>query len=206
MNGFSPFQGVFLMYLYVGSIAVIICIYIWVLVDSCSSLNSSDATGLVPPTITTSIVPDRERQLRNMSVTKFGSLKKAHISRDRTSSTSFYLRVGAIGKFLPITGSFLESFPVLINLFFPSFRFGHPRIQRSGDGNAFHDGGLLSERRRLRPSNPSRALYVPADAFSLRELTSSGGKVRSGSAVRVHAFGSDEPRSLDPARNLGEWK
>ncbi|KAL0273350.1 UNVERIFIED_CONTAM: hypothetical protein PYX00_006039 [Menopon gallinae] len=89
-------QGIFLMYLYVGSIAVIICIYIWVLVDSCSSLNSSDAAGLVPPTITTSIVPDRERELRSMSVTKFGSLKKAHISRDRTSSTSFYLRIGAI--------------------------------------------------------------------------------------------------------------
>ncbi|EFN90016.1 Otopetrin-2 [Harpegnathos saltator] len=34
-------QGVFLMYLYVGSIAVIIGIYIWVLVDSCGSLSRS---------------------------------------------------------------------------------------------------------------------------------------------------------------------
>jgi len=86
------------MYLYVGSIAVIICIYIWVLIDSCATMHSPDARGFVPPTITTSIVPDRDGELGTMSMTKFGSLKKAHISRDRTSNTSFYLRIGAIGK------------------------------------------------------------------------------------------------------------
>ncbi|KAK6626256.1 hypothetical protein RUM43_006563 [Polyplax serrata] len=88
-------QGIFLMYLYVGSIAVIICIYIWVLIDSCSSIQH-DSTGLMPRTITTGVVHDREPEMQNMATSKFGSLKKAHISRDRTSNTSFYLRIGAI--------------------------------------------------------------------------------------------------------------
>lgn len=87
------------MYLYVGSIAVIICIYIWVLIDSCSSINNDSTTGLVPRTITTGVIHDKETDVQNLSsLTKFGSLKKAHISRDRTSNTSFYLRIGAIGK------------------------------------------------------------------------------------------------------------
>ncbi|XP_043256036.1 proton channel OtopLc-like [Colletes gigas] len=76
-------QGVFLMYLYVGSIAVIISIYIWVLVDSCGSLGAG-ATG----------VDDAE--LGGASLTRFGSLKRAHISRSRTAPTSFYIRVGAL--------------------------------------------------------------------------------------------------------------
>ncbi|CAL7945127.1 unnamed protein product [Xylocopa violacea] len=76
-------QGVFLMYLYVGSIAVIISIYIWVLVDSCGSLGTSP-TG----------VDDAE--LGGTSLTRFGSLKRAHISRSRTAPTSFYIRVGAL--------------------------------------------------------------------------------------------------------------
>ncbi|EEB11451.1 predicted protein [Pediculus humanus corporis] len=90
-------QGIYLMYLYVGSIAVIICIYIWVLIDSCSSINNDSTTGLVPRTITTGVIHDKETDVQNLSsLTKFGSLKKAHISRDRTSNTSFYLRIGAI--------------------------------------------------------------------------------------------------------------
>nr|XP_034194959.1 proton channel OtopLc-like isoform X1 [Osmia lignaria] len=76
-------QGVFLMYLYVGSIAVIISIYIWVLVDSCGSLGTG-AAG----------VDDAE--LGGASLTRFGSLKRAHISRSRTAPTSFYIRVGAL--------------------------------------------------------------------------------------------------------------
>ncbi|XP_017757100.1 PREDICTED: uncharacterized protein LOC108548587 [Eufriesea mexicana] len=76
-------QGIFLMYLYVGSIAVIISIYIWVLVDSCGSLGTG-ATG----------VDDAE--LGGTSLTRFGSLKRAHISRSRTAPTSFYIRVGAL--------------------------------------------------------------------------------------------------------------
>ncbi|XP_012223866.1 proton channel OtopLc-like [Linepithema humile] len=76
-------QGIFLMYLYVGSIAVIIGIYIWVLVDSCSSLSRS-RNGL------------GDAELGGASLTRFGSLKRAHISRARTAPTSFYIRVGAL--------------------------------------------------------------------------------------------------------------
>ncbi|XP_011699229.1 PREDICTED: uncharacterized protein LOC105456696, partial [Wasmannia auropunctata] len=76
-------QGIFLMYLYVGSIAVIIAIYIWVLVDSCSSLSRS-GNGL------------GDAELGSASLTRFGSLKRAHISRARTAPTSFYIRVGAL--------------------------------------------------------------------------------------------------------------
>ncbi|RZF38828.1 hypothetical protein LSTR_LSTR000531, partial [Laodelphax striatellus] len=82
-------QGLYLMYLYVGSIAVIICIYIWVLVDSCASFHND-----ADPGITTSVITDAE--LGSLSLTRFGSLKRAHISRDKTSATSFYLRVGAL--------------------------------------------------------------------------------------------------------------
>jgi hypothetical protein len=91
------------MYLYVGSIAVIICIYIWVLIDSCASLNSQNEVatttrrGTVPPNVTT--VGDPDAELGGLSLTRFGSLKRAHISRAKTSGTSFYLRVGALGKF-----------------------------------------------------------------------------------------------------------
>ncbi|XP_011314382.1 uncharacterized protein [Fopius arisanus] len=73
-------QSVFLMYLYVGSIIVIMSIYLWVLVDSCGSLaNCSD-----------------DAELGTASLTRFGSLKKAHISRSKTATTSFYIRVGAL--------------------------------------------------------------------------------------------------------------
>lgn len=79
------------MYLYVGSIAVIICIYIWVLVDSCASFHDD-----IDTTITTTVIADAE--LGSLSMSRFGSLKRAHISRDKTSGTSFYLRIGALGK------------------------------------------------------------------------------------------------------------
>ncbi|XP_020300781.1 uncharacterized protein LOC109864202 isoform X2 [Pseudomyrmex gracilis] len=75
-------QGVFLMYLYVGSIAVIIGIYIWVLIDSCGSLSRGGGLG--------------DAELGGASLTRFGSLKRAHISRSRTAPTSFYIRVGAL--------------------------------------------------------------------------------------------------------------
>ena len=70
----------------------IICIYIWVLVDSCASFHS-DAD--LDTTITTTVMADAE--LGSLSMTRFGSLKRAHISRDKTSGTSFYLRIGALG-------------------------------------------------------------------------------------------------------------
>ncbi|XP_015513817.2 proton channel OtopLc [Neodiprion lecontei] len=75
-------QGVFLMYLYVGSIAVIISIYLWVLIDSCSSMGSGGGVD--------------DAELGGASLTRFGSLKRAHISRTRTAPTSFYIRVGAL--------------------------------------------------------------------------------------------------------------
>ncbi|KAH0945490.1 hypothetical protein HN011_012539 [Eciton burchellii] len=76
-------QSIFFMYLYVGSIAVIIGIYIWVLIDSCSSFNRA-GNGL------------GDAELGGASLTRFGSLKRAHISRARTAPTSFYIRVGAL--------------------------------------------------------------------------------------------------------------
>jgi hypothetical protein len=90
------------MYLYVGSIAVIICIYIWVLIDSCASLNSqnegrSTHRGTVPGNVTATMAGDHDAEMGSHSLTRFGSLKRAHISRARTSGTSFYLRVGALG-------------------------------------------------------------------------------------------------------------
>ena len=97
-------QGIFLMYLYVGSIAVIICIYIWVLIDSCASLNtqtevSTSRRGGAAPANTAAIAGDRDAELGSVSLTRFGSLKRAHISRAKTSGTSFYLRVGALGMY-----------------------------------------------------------------------------------------------------------
>ncbi|XP_050430250.1 proton channel OtopLc-like isoform X2 [Adelges cooleyi] len=79
-------QGIYLMYLYLGSIAVIICIYIWVLIDSCVSLTS-DETEMVT---TDSSSPGM------FTLNRFSSLKRAHISRSKTSDTSFYLRIGAL--------------------------------------------------------------------------------------------------------------
>lgn len=88
-------QGIYLMYLYLGSIAVIICIYIWVLIDSCVSLTSDESeiftSGSSSPGVFT--------LNRFNSLKQFSSLKRAHISRSKTSDTSFYLRVGALGEF-----------------------------------------------------------------------------------------------------------
>ncbi|XP_025410129.1 proton channel OtopLc-like isoform X2 [Sipha flava] len=85
-------QGIYLMYLYLGSIAVIICIYIWVLIDSCVSLTSDESeivtSGSSSPGVFT--------LNRFNSLKQFSSLKRAHISRSKTSDTSFYLRVGAL--------------------------------------------------------------------------------------------------------------
>ena len=81
-------QGVYMMYLYVGSILAIMCIYISLLIDQCPSLTrsrenltSSSANGL---------------DIESGSVGSFDTLKKAHISRSQTPRTSFYLRVGAL--------------------------------------------------------------------------------------------------------------
>ncbi|XKL64915.1 hypothetical protein PGB90_005001 [Kerria lacca] len=75
-------QGIYMMYLYIGSIAVIICIYVWVLIDSCSSIKS--------------LKTDSSALAETAELTRFDSLKKAHISPAKTSNTSFYLRIGAL--------------------------------------------------------------------------------------------------------------
>ena len=80
------------MYLYVGSIVSIMCIYISVLIDNCPSLTNANGS--------------RENLTTNKgdpeagSVASFGTLRKAHIDRTTVSRTSFYLRVGALGKSL----------------------------------------------------------------------------------------------------------
>lgn len=85
------------MYMYIGSIVVIISIYLWVLIDSCRSLGSS-GIGI------------DDAELGGASLTRFGSLKRAHISRSRTTTTSFYIRVGALRKFCQIKKK-KKSFP-----------------------------------------------------------------------------------------------
>ncbi|XP_071527937.1 LOW QUALITY PROTEIN: uncharacterized protein [Panulirus ornatus] len=78
------FQGIFLMYLYVGSIVAIMCIYVSVIIDNCPSITASKEN------LTKHEDPEAG------SITSFGTLKRAHISRSKTSRTSFYLRVGAL--------------------------------------------------------------------------------------------------------------
>ncbi|XP_063853521.1 proton channel OtopLc-like, partial [Scylla paramamosain] len=78
------FQGIFLMYLYVGSILAILCIYVTVIIDNCPSVSASKENLT------------RQDDAEVGSITSFGTLKRAHISRSKTSRTSFYLRVGAL--------------------------------------------------------------------------------------------------------------
>ena len=82
-------QGVFMMYLYVGSIVAIMCIYISVLIDNCPSLTGGGSHG------------GKDLDAEAGSVASFGTLRRAHISRNKVSRTSFYLRVGALGKLNP---------------------------------------------------------------------------------------------------------
>lgn len=84
------FQGVFMMYLYVGSIVAIMCIYITVLLDNCPSLTGRSSRE--PLT--------NEGDPETGSLASFGTLRRAHIDRTKVSRTSFYLRVGALGMFL----------------------------------------------------------------------------------------------------------
>lgn len=78
------FQGFFMMYLYCGSIIAIMCIYITVLLDNCPSVTNSREN------LTTAGDPEVG------SIGSLGTLKRAHISRNKVSRTSFYLRVGAL--------------------------------------------------------------------------------------------------------------
>ena len=103
-NNIRPlaFQGIFMMYLYVGSIIAIMCIYITVLLDNCPSVTNKNSGGKnggsggrggdaagngggpMDPEVG--------------SIASFGTLRRAHIDRRKVSRTSFYLRVGALGK------------------------------------------------------------------------------------------------------------
>lgn len=109
-------QGIYLMYLYLGSIAVIICIYVWVLIDSCVSLTSDESEIIMSGSSSPGIFT-----LNRFSTLKqFSSLKRAHISRAKTSDTSFYLRVGALGelnKFKKIKILFLTKHPPVRNYY-----------------------------------------------------------------------------------------
>lgn len=84
-----------MIYLYVGSIVAIMCIYISLLIDQCPSLTKSREN------LTSG---DAETG----SIGSFDTLKRAHISRAQTPRTSFYLRVGALGmwKIEPIDGPY----------------------------------------------------------------------------------------------------
>ena len=79
------FQNFFMMYLYCGSIIAIMCIYITVLLDNCPSVTNSreNLTNTGDPEVG--------------SIGSLGTLRRAHISRNKVSRTSFYLRVGALG-------------------------------------------------------------------------------------------------------------
>ena len=84
MKSYDFLQGVFMIYLYVGSIVAIMCIYISLLIDQCPSLTKSREN------LTSG---DAETG----SLGSFDTLKRAHISHAKTPRTSFYLRVGALG-------------------------------------------------------------------------------------------------------------
>lgn len=77
-----------MIFLYVGSIFAIMCIYISLLIDQCPSLTKSRENLTADP------------EIGSLGSTGFDTLKRAHISRARTPRTSFYLRVGALGLIL----------------------------------------------------------------------------------------------------------
>jgi hypothetical protein len=81
------FQGFFMMYLYCGSIIAIMCIYISVLLVNCPSVTISREY----------LSSSGEPEAGSMG-SMGGTLKRAHISRNKISRTSFYLRVGALGE------------------------------------------------------------------------------------------------------------
>jgi hypothetical protein len=82
-----------LLYMYVGGIAVILCIYVWVLIDSCGALSNNSSRDYDSE----DDVPTTDDNENPGPLTRFGSLKRAH--RAGTTGTSFYIRVGAICKY-----------------------------------------------------------------------------------------------------------
>ncbi|KAK2717898.1 proton channel OtopLc-like isoform X1 [Artemia franciscana] len=80
------FQGVYLVYLYVGSIISILTIYVAILLDSCPIRNNGGSVI----SLTGSNDPE------SGSIKSFGSLRKAHLNKNSLPRTSFYLRIGAL--------------------------------------------------------------------------------------------------------------
>ena len=118
------FQNFFMMYLYCGSIIAIMCIYITVLLDNCPSVTNSREA------LTTNNAGDPEVG----SIGSLGTLRRAHISRNKVSRTSFYLRVGALGESL-VKLIFRDL--TILSIF--SVWSGHPDLHRTGDCHACHD-------------------------------------------------------------------
>ncbi len=96
-----------MMYLYVGSIVAIMCIYISVLLDNCPSLTGSGGRNNHGSSNTLKSNATSTANLMTLnshydpeagSLVSFGTLRRAHIDRNKVSRTSFYLRVGALGK------------------------------------------------------------------------------------------------------------
>ena len=78
-----------MLYLYVGSIVAIMCIYITVLLDNCPSLSGRSSREQLT----------NDGDPESGSLASFGTLRRAHIDRTKVSRTSFYLRVGALGMY-----------------------------------------------------------------------------------------------------------
>jgi len=93
-----------LLYMYVGGIAVILCIYVWVLIDSCGALSNNSSRDYDSE----DDVPTTDDNENPGPLTRFGSLKRAH--RAGTTGTSFYIRVGAICKYRSANYSKLQHF------------------------------------------------------------------------------------------------
>ena len=91
-----------MMYLYVGSIVAIMCIYITVLLDNCPSFGGGGGGGRARGSSKKPHKSVRAGDPETGSVgSGLGTLRRAHIDRTKVSRTSFYLRVGALGKQTP---------------------------------------------------------------------------------------------------------
>ena len=121
------FQNFFMMYLYCGSIIAIMCIYITVLLDNCPGVTRDSREQL-----TTNNAGDPEVG----SIGSLGTLRRAHISRNKVSRTSFYLRVGALGQ-LRLGRQKVLFFLQILSIF--SFWSGNADLHWIGDRHACHD-------------------------------------------------------------------
>ena len=91
-----------MMYLYVGSIVAIMCIYATVLLDNCPGFarggHGGPAAGGGDTLARPGNLYNKTYDPESGSVLSFGTLRRAHIDKTKVSRTSFYLRVGALGE------------------------------------------------------------------------------------------------------------